>query len=241
MEKTNRLKLSEELEQAFAREGINELTKADLARLHYEWQAHEDDEAYHKLYLYSMRLVYKIVNKLDRLGMLGTAIGLQGSSYEDAISNGIIGISEGLERWNPNMSSLTSYVWIWIRREVLKGNREDWNKGLAGEIRNSGGAPVNFDPNKQWSNNMDGRGITVNEIDRATVDPEANPVMDAAIHMELNDFMREKLTPLQQKVIKLRYTEDMTYREIGPILRMSHVRVFQIEQEALDVLREIYL
>jgi RNA polymerase sigma factor (sigma-70 family) len=173
--------------------------------------------------------------------MLGSYSGLQGSPYEDAISNGAIGISEGLDRWNPNMSSLTSYVWIWIRREVLKGNREDWNKGLVGEIRNKGGAPVNYDPNKQWSNNMDGRGISVNEIDRAAVDPEANPVMDAAIHMELNDFVREKLTPVQQKVIKLLYVEDMTQAEAGLIIGRTQQRVDQIHREALEVLRSIYL
>jgi RNA polymerase sigma factor (sigma-70 family) len=241
MEKTNRLKLSEELDRAIAREGINELTKADLAKLHYDWQTHEDQEAYHKLYIYSMRLVYKIVNKLERLGMLGRERGLQGSSYEDAISNGAIGIAEGLEKWNPNLSSLTSYVWIAIRRNVLNGNTKDWNKGLVGDNRNSGGAPINYDPNKQWSNNMDSRGITVNEIDRAIVDPEADPVLEAAIHMELNDLVREKLTPVQQKVIKLLYMEDMTQAEAGLIIGRTQQRVDQIHREALEALRNIYL
>jgi RNA polymerase sigma factor (sigma-70 family) len=158
---------------------------------------------------------------------------MQGSAYEDAISNGAIGISEGLDRWNPNMSSLTSYVWIAIRRNVLNGNRKDWNKGLTGNYyENKNLPPVTAEPTWTFNNGSDSQETARNRFDEY-VDKEANPVLDAAIHMELNDFVREKLTPIQQKVIKLLYVEDMTQAEAGLIIGRTQQRVDQIHREAL--------
>jgi DNA-directed RNA polymerase specialized sigma subunit len=91
---------------------------------------------------------------------------MQGSAYEDAISNGAIGISEGLDRWNPNMSSLTSYVWIAIRRNVLNGNRKDWNKGLTGNYyENKNLPPVTAEPTWTFNNGSDSQETARNRFD----------------------------------------------------------------------------
>jgi DNA-directed RNA polymerase sigma subunit (sigma70/sigma32) len=62
---TNRQLLSQGIDKEVERLGIQQLTKAEQAKLHYDWQVHGDQEAYQKLYLYSMRLVYKIVAARD--------------------------------------------------------------------------------------------------------------------------------------------------------------------------------
>lgn len=239
---TNRQLLSQGIDKEVERLGIQRLTKAEQAKLHYDWQVHGDQEAYQKLYLYSMRLVYKIVNKLERLGMLGSYSGMRGSGYEDAISNGAIGISEGLDRWNPNMSSLTSYVWIAIRRNVLNSNRKDWSKGLTGNYyENKNPPPVNWDPHHVFQNGSDHQPTAFAAADRHPDWETQNECLEGAIHMELSDFVREKLTPIQQKVIKLLYVEDMTQAEAGLIIGRTQQRVDQIHREALEVLRSIYL
>jgi RNA polymerase sigma factor (sigma-70 family) len=231
---SSRLKLSMELDKEVSRLGIERLTKSEQASLHYAWMVHGDQEAYHKLYLYAMRLVYKIVNKLDGLNMLG-------SSTEDAISNGVIGVAEGLRKWEPNRSALTSYVWVRIRGTVLDASAKDWHRGMVGSRRNSGGSPVIYDPDHMFGNGMDFQTTQYTAANRKPDWETDNPCEQWAEIEEVQEVVARELSPVQQKVINLLYTHDLTQRETGDVMGLTQQRVDQLHQEALRVLKGVYL
>lgn len=214
-------KLSDELDKEIEALGISKLSKTEQAALHYQWRVKGDQQAYHKLFLYSMRMVYKIVNKLDKLNMLG-------SDIEDAVSNGIMGITDSLEKWESNRSALNTYVWVCVRRHILNGNTSDWQRGLQGDMRWSGGAPTHHEETVESAMDWD---MFLDE----------DPTLKAAIQMELEGLVRSCLSDMQRKVLYLRYTKEMDYRAIGNVLGYTHVRAYQIEREALEVLRGLYL
>lgn len=226
--------LSMDLDKEVKRLGIERLTKTEQASLHYAWMVHGDQEAYHKLYLYAMRLVYKIVNKLDGLNMLG-------SSTEDAISNGIMGVAEGLQKWEPNRSALTSYVWVRIRGAVLDASSKDWHRGMVGSRRNSGGSPVVYDPDHVFGNGMDFQYTQCTAVSRKPDWETDNPCEEGAEIEEVSEVVARELSPVQQKVINLLYTHDLTQREVGDVLGLTQQRVHQLHQEALQVLKGVYL
>ena len=231
---SSRLKLSTELDKEVKRLGIERLTKTEQASLHYAWMVHGDQEAYHKLHLYAMRLVYKIVNKLNSLHMLG-------SSPEDAISNGIMGVAEGLRKWEPNRSALTSYVWVRIRGSVLDASSKDWHRGMVGSRRNSGGSPVIYDPDHVFGNGMDFQATQYTSASRKPDWETDNSCEQEAECEEVRDVVARELSPVQQKVIGLLYTHDLTQQEVGDVLGLTQQRVDQLHQESLKVLKGVYL
>lgn len=225
--------LRRDTQRELDRLGIHKLSKAELARLHYNWQVHGDKVAYDTLYLYSVRLVLKIVSKMSAVNVLR-----EGSSYDDAISNGIIGIANGLAKWNPNQSALTSYVWICIRQNILNENKKDWNRGLARHAPNAV-----LDLEWTYGGGMDFGSNMAAHKDRGdtSIDSEANPNLDAAEREEVGEVVSRELNPVQQKVISLLYTHDLTQQEVGDVLGLTQQRVDQLHQESLEVLKRVYL
>jgi len=55
-------------------------------------------------------------------------------------------------------------------------------------------------------------------------------------HIEILDLIEKVLSPIQQRVILMRYYDEMTFREIGDELNLTKQRVQQIHSKCLDIL-----
>lgn len=111
--------------------GIKRRSRGDLADMHTKMTA-GDIEAHGQLWLYGVKLVLKIVNKLRDQGLLRLP-------YEDSIAVGNLAIGEALTRWDPLQSSFSTWVWIRIRGAVLNEDAKHAQGYMVGSI---GTAPL---------------------------------------------------------------------------------------------------
>lgn len=85
-----------------------------------------DQRAWHRLWEHGLRMVLKIVNKLEEKELLNIP-------REEAIAVGNLAIGEALTTWIPKKGSYATWVWVNIRQEILKHNQEFFPDSLTGE------------------------------------------------------------------------------------------------------------
>lgn len=55
-------------------------------------------------------------------------------------------------------------------------------------------------------------------------------------HIEILDLIEKVLSPIQQRVIVMKYYDDMTFKEMGEELNLTKQRVQQIHSKCLEIL-----
>lgn len=192
---------------------IEHKTKKQLAGLHKE-ALRGNQKAWHDLWLYGTKLVLKICNKLNRLGIL--------TSFEDAVAEGNLAIGEALTRWNPKKSSFGTWVWIRVRGAVLNENGRSIST-LENETDFEVGA-------------VDREGLNAGLSGIDLVESRYVTPGDAVETAEMLDAIH-LLPDRELEVVVLRYFEDLSQREVGEILGVSREMARKIEARAIDRLK----
>jgi len=68
--------------------------------------------------------------------------------------------------------------------------------------------------------------------------PDSSP--EFPIDREELDLVRRKLLPLEQKVVRLRFDENLTVRQVAFVLKIDKSKVNRLEQSAIQRLREMF-
>ncbi len=181
----------------------------------------KDKDARNKLIEHNLRLVAHIVKKYDNMG----------TSSDDLISIGTIGLIKGIDSYSPNKGvKLTTYAAKCAENEIL----------------------MYFRSNKKHSNN-----VSLNDIIGYDKDGDEISLIDVlkeqSINIESNIELGDNIKNLSKyvdilsdrefEIIKLRYglfnTEEKTQNEIASKLHISRSYVSRIEKRALiKLLRE---
>ena len=180
-----------------------------------------DKEARGKLIIHNLRLVAHIVKKYET----------KGTSADDLISIGTIGLIKGIDSYSPNKGvKLTTYAAKCAENEIL----------------------MFFRSNKKYSNNIilndviahdkDGGDITLIDVLEEHTESLDKITEYKDNIMNLSKYLNV-LSPRELEIIKMRYgllnTNQKTQKEIAKKLHISRSYVSRIEKRALiKMLRE---
>ena len=180
-----------------------------------------DKEARGKLIIHKLRLVAHIVKKYET----------KGTSADDLISIGTIGLIKGIDSYSPNKGvKLTTYAAKCAENEIL----------------------MFFRSNKKYSNNISLNDVIAHDKDGGDITlidvlEEHTESLDKITEYKDNIMNLSKylnvLSPRELEIIKMRYgllnTNQKTQKEIAKKLHISRSYVSRIEKRALiKMLRE---
>ncbi len=180
-----------------------------------------DKEARGKLIIHNLRLVAHIVKKYET----------KGTSADDLISIGTIGLIKGIDSYSPNKGvKLTTYAAKCAENEIL----------------------MFFRSNKKYSNNISLNDVIAHDKDGGDITlidvlEEHTESLDKITEYKDNIMNLSKylnvLSPRELEIIKMRYgllnTNQKTQKEIAKKLHISRSYVSRIEKRALiKMLRE---
>lgn len=173
-------------------------------------------KAWDDLWLYGTKLVLKIVNKLNDLGLV--------YSFEDAVAEGNLAIGEALTRWNPAKAQFSTWVWIRVRGAVLNQTNKDMD--IESNETSFGVEAVN----------RVGEDIVL-DGSNLVESPYGDPAK-LADHIEFMELVFQELPDRERDVIVLRYFEDFTQTGVADMMDVSRQMVDKIEKRALARLKE---
>ena len=180
-----------------------------------------DKEARGKLIIHNLRLVAHIVKKYET----------KGTSADDLISIGTIGLIKGIDSYSPNKGvKLTTYAAKCAENEIL----------------------MFFRSNKKYSNNISLNDVIAHDKDGGDITlidvlEEHTESLDKITEYKDNIMNLSKylnvLSPRELEIIKMRYgllnTNQKTQKEIAKKLHISRSYVSRIEKRAITkILRE---
>lgn len=180
-----------------------------------------DKEARGKLIIHNLRLVAHIVKKYET----------KGTSADDLISIGTIGLIKGIDSYSPNKGvKLTTYAAKCAENEIL----------------------MFFRSNKKYSNNISLNDVIAHDKDGGDITlidvlEEHTESLDKITEYKDNIMNLSKylniLSPRELEIIKMRYgllnANQKTQKEIAKKLHISRSYVSRIEKRALiKMLRE---
>ena len=132
----------------------------------------------------------------------------------DAVQYGVLGLLEAIPRFDMGKQfKFITYATFWIRKRMRQ--------------------LIEVDPDQQLqavNTHCDDDG------DNLTLDDEIPAPEEPKFSKQLHDSILE-LSEMEREVIKLKYFEGLTIREIGDIVELSFQRVHQIEHKALGKLK----
>ena len=187
-----------------------------------EWldrYAKGDPEARNVLIERNLRLVAHIIKKYYT----------QNGDQEDLISIGTIGLIKGISSFDPSKGArLATYAARCIENEILMHLRT--LKRQQNEVSLSD------------SIDSDKDGNTLQLMDIVGVDDTMlDDLHDRESALLLHRLVREKLTPREAEILRLRYglsgTLPLTQREVAALFDISRSYVSRIEKKALEKLR----
>lgn len=171
---------------------------------------------------HNLRLVAHIVKKYYATG----------ADPDDLVSIGTIGLIKAVRSFRPDKNiRLSSYASRCIENEILM------------YFRSTRKSAKDISFNEEIDSDSDGNALTL--MDLLAVDDSLIEDLDKKIMTEkLAEFVREKLTPREQLIIRLRYgldgSEPLTQREVAVLLDISRSYVSRIEKHALQQLKKCY-
>ncbi len=140
------------------------------------------------------------------------------SERDDLVQEGSIALLHAIDRYDEGRGKLWTFASFWVHGAML-------------EYKSNGYVSSNYYDT-----------VEDHHIDDA---PDPEEVMSEEEEMEdkLDSIRRHlsKLEPMQRRVIELRYlsARPMTLKEVGKAIGKCRQRVFQIETEALDLIRQM--
>ena len=181
--------------------------------------AQGDPEARNVLIERNLRLVAHIVKKYYT----------QSSDQEDLISIGTIGLIKGISSFDPSKGArLATSAARCIENEILmyfRGQKRQQNEVSLSDTIDS-----------------DKEGNSLQLMDIVGVDDTMlDDLHDRESALLLHRLVREKLTPREAEILRLRYglsgTLPLTQREVAALFDISRSYVSRIEKKALEKLR----
>jgi RNA polymerase sigma factor (sigma-70 family) len=175
---------------------------------------------------------------------------------EDFLSAGKLGLVEAAKRYNPRHHSgakFTTFAYAWIYKR-LKLCLDDYRKGsvflpLLPEVTPSESDVTPQEPNGVSQESIDEGGAISDYFDEfypdySTVpdDQEKLSHREKGLQLALGAAFKKRLSPLQRRVIQLRYPLNgqrrLTQLEVSKELKLSRRQIIRIEEEALWKLRK---
>lgn len=168
-----------------------------------------------------MNLVHAIVNKRYKQFK-------HKYEYEDLFQIGCLGLTTATKRFDKSKDvKFITYAYMWIDGYLLKHIRDDkWYLGRNKTERFTGPAPISLD-------------MVINlNADKPTSCLEQ--LVDRSNEYKLLELrmLVEELPSLPRRVIKLKYFNDMTAKQISEILGIGESTIYKYQREALKILRE---
>ena len=178
-----------------------------------------DQEARDILIERNLRLVAHIIKKYYT----------QSGDQEDLISIGTIGLIKGISSFNPEKGArLATYAARCIENEILMYFRSQ--KKLQSEVSLS----------DSIESDQDGNALQLLDV-VGVDDTMLDDLHDRESALLLHRLVREKLTPREAEILRLRYglsgTLPLTQREVAALFDISRSYVSRIEKKALEKLR----
>lgn len=172
----------------------------------------------------------RYIDMISRMaGKIVSKFGGNGSSIDDLISAGYLGLCEAVNKYNPDMGvafSTFSYHRIWGAM-IDEQRFQFWNGGRS----------------KTFKGMMYFESLIVDGI--PVIDWMPAEVGNPQDYCDYNDGVRfllsviDKLSDQQRKVIIWYYFDDMTLIQIAKILGLTKARISQIRGDALNRLRNL--
>ena len=147
-----------------------------------------------------------------------------GIEMSDLIQAGNLGLLQAARTFRPETGApLAGYAKFRIRGEMLDAVRRHSGPEIPG-------APVPGCPPNSQENTLE---------TAISAPPEHSPQASllARERAEILDQELERLPPRHRKVVRLRYKEELTLREIGALLHVNESRACQLHRSALKSLR----
>jgi RNA polymerase sigma factor for flagellar operon FliA len=208
------------------------------------------------------------------LGRLGLSQSM-GRDYEDAASQGLLGLIEALDRFDPKHGAqFTTYATLRIRGKVIDHLRElDWlPRGARRRVRMvQDGISLLWEKLQRFPSDVEVASylnIDLSSVHQAMIDESraiisldatvlANDDDEVSLHElladesleepckmleehELRQLLIENVQAFPQReqlILSLYYLQELTFKEIGMVLRISESRVCQLHGRILMKLR----
>lgn len=153
---------------------------------------------------------------------------------DDLIQDGMVGVFTHIDKWNPEISKFSNYVWLTARSYIF-GHVLARDQYACHKINLM---TLSLDAPYAKSNIPYSRDLMLYEIIPSDYDLEeaAGNSVDAQRALNLLGDVKDKRI---QEIVRQRYTgEERTQREIARELGITHQRVCQLERAGLNHMRK---
>ncbi|MFH2033495.1 MAG: sigma-70 family RNA polymerase sigma factor [Candidatus Margulisiibacteriota bacterium] len=212
------------------------LEKDKLNKLINKWQQNNDFAARELLIKHNLKLVYKCAAICSNRRFLYASI------TQDLIQAGVIGLMEAINKFDPSRGlSFSTYAPHWIFHHI---NQEIAKIGASLRIPdhalNDFLSGNNTNPAK-WAARAH-RRISIGSPETASI-LDAEPTMQGLIDLTPEkidlSFLLDTLPPKARKILQEHYGDPpKTLQQIGDSLNVTRERIRQIEEQAVNDLRE---
>lgn len=173
-------------------------------------------------------VVNNVVQKLDRSNQIQM-------DSEDAKHEGWLAALEVLAKGKEH-ENLEAYLYIRVRGHILDKDKAEWKTGMTGisAKRVTQQAAEDYE------------GVEDEDLDAMDEDfldlfgVEEKTPLDYAEEAQMMRIVSWLLTEQEKDVLKLLYYKELSYREAGNILGVSHQTVLRIHDDILGMLRSVY-
>lgn len=224
------------------------------------YSANKSPELKHQLAACYRELVRSVVNKLQAVKSRGISV-VEAADLEQV---GYLGLLEAIERFDPAKGvKFETYALMRIRGSIQDELRKiDWvPRSVRKKVRDAGKTVERFEQSLQYPDSDQGtasehyqRSLTERQPIRMEVtdfsevqlssDEEGVEVENSPLEVLTTRELKEKLIELiehlekrDRLIVTLYYYEELTFKEIAEILRISESRVVQIHTDVLKRFR----
>lgn len=199
-------------------ERIDTLTNKELIRLH-NLAAQGDKAAWDTLWMHGVRLVWKIADKMVRVGIL------LDTDKEDAIQEGVLAVGQSLPSWQPDRGKYSTFIWASARNAILTYALGEAQHGIAGDIDIRGFVQRRVDS----FNQEEIEEIVCTGSDAMLASVEDSREVEASL---------EALTALERAVVFDYYFLENSDAQIGSRYGMSTSRAFNARHKAIHKMKQ---
>lgn len=168
-------------------------------------------------------MVVSIANKIYSIPVIRDKY-----QFEDLISMGNVGLVKGLANLNTVRESESTYLYTCIKGQILQYIRDD--RFFVSHRDERFGTAFN-----SLNVKTDSENGTCELMDIIT---DESDDIESLVEKEYIVTLLEVLTKAEKEVVKLKYFDDMSQRQIANLLGVSQATVSRLEIKAMKKLRE---
>lgn len=185
------------------------------------------------------------MNPADHIGLVGSIAKRYGQimPYEDLVQSGVIGLLRAVEKFEPERGfTFANYAQWWIRQAITRSIQNTAKTirlpvHVHLKLRRAGEDAPREPLSLDAPLSLDDDG-TLHDIlpDERVATPE-----DLASTAQLHSILREQVATLSERertILRMRFEDELTLKEVGARLGCSRERVRQIQVEVFEKLRK---